>query len=242
MTDSACTQMRRIMLTAASGNRPFAVSPESITTSVPSSTAFRTSVASARVGRGILSIESSICVAVTTNFPRMLHFAMSIFCTSPTFSMSISMPMSPRATMMPSLSSMISSMLLMPSWFSIFEMILMWRPRSPNVFRIVFTSFASWTKLAATKSTLCGMPNSTRSFLSFSWRTGRSTLTPGRFMFFFSPISMSFSTSVTTWSSPQDFTWRDSDPSAQRMIWPGFTDVGSCLYVMARHVSSPLKS
>eukprot|EP00442_Polarella_glacialis_P042365 CAMPEP_0115099988 /NCGR_PEP_ID=MMETSP0227-20121206/32235_1 /TAXON_ID=89957 /ORGANISM="Polarella glacialis, Strain CCMP 1383" /LENGTH=36 /DNA_ID= /DNA_START= /DNA_END= /DNA_ORIENTATION= len=36
-----------------------------MTTSVPSRTAFKTSVASARVGRGARSMESSICVAVT---------------------------------------------------------------------------------------------------------------------------------------------------------------------------------
>ena len=45
------------------------VSPESITASVPSSTAFATSDASARVGRGLRIIESSICVAVTTGIP-----------------------------------------------------------------------------------------------------------------------------------------------------------------------------
>mmetsp|Transcript_19376 Transcript_19376/g.36405 ORF Transcript_19376/g.36405 Transcript_19376/m.36405 type:complete len:201 (-) Transcript_19376:495-1097(-) len=200
-----------------------------MTTSVPSSTALRTSVASARVGRGARSIESNICVAVTTNLPCSLHFMIIIFCTSPTFSMSISMPMSPRATMMPSLAAMISSMLLMPSWFSILEMILTERPRMPSVSRMSFTSLASWTKDAATKSTPCGMPNSTRSFLSFSCRTGSSTLTPGKFMFFFSPMAMSFSTSVTTWSAPVLLTLRDSEPSAARMIWPGFTAVGSVL-------------
>lgn len=44
----------------STGNEPAAVSPESITQSVPSSTALATSVASARVGRGFLHIDSSI--------------------------------------------------------------------------------------------------------------------------------------------------------------------------------------
>ena len=43
-----------------------AVSPESITASVPSSTALKTSLASARVGRLVDSMLLSICVAVIT--------------------------------------------------------------------------------------------------------------------------------------------------------------------------------
>nr|GEZ71503.1 zinc finger, CCHC-type [Tanacetum cinerariifolium] len=43
--------------------------------SVPSRTAFATSVASARVGLGDLIIDSSICVAVTTGFPFRARFA-----------------------------------------------------------------------------------------------------------------------------------------------------------------------
>nr|GEW48912.1 hypothetical protein [Tanacetum cinerariifolium] len=55
--------------TATSGYAPAAVSPLSMTQSVPSRTAFATSVASARVGLRDLIIDSSICVAVTTGFP-----------------------------------------------------------------------------------------------------------------------------------------------------------------------------
>ena len=43
-----------------------AVSSESITQSAPSSTALATSVVSARVGEGLLTMESSICVATIT--------------------------------------------------------------------------------------------------------------------------------------------------------------------------------
>ena len=46
-----------------------AVSAESITASVPSMIALATSLASARVGRGLVTIDSSICVAVITGRP-----------------------------------------------------------------------------------------------------------------------------------------------------------------------------
>ena len=48
------------IVTASSGNLPTADSPESITQSVPSSIALATSVASARVGRRLETIDSSI--------------------------------------------------------------------------------------------------------------------------------------------------------------------------------------
>jgi len=52
--------MAAMVETAVSGKSPFAVSPESITQSVPSYTALATSVISALVGRGLLIIDSSI--------------------------------------------------------------------------------------------------------------------------------------------------------------------------------------
>ena len=58
--------MRAIMETACTGYLPTADSPESITASVPSYTALATSETSARVGRGLSIIDSSICVAVIT--------------------------------------------------------------------------------------------------------------------------------------------------------------------------------
>ena len=58
--------MRLIMATASRGYRPLAVSPESMTASVPSKTALATSLASARVGRGFSIIDSSIWVAMIT--------------------------------------------------------------------------------------------------------------------------------------------------------------------------------
>mmetsp|Transcript_8732 Transcript_8732/g.24409 ORF Transcript_8732/g.24409 Transcript_8732/m.24409 type:complete len:222 (-) Transcript_8732:564-1229(-) len=219
--------MRRMMFTAFNGKAPPAVSPESITQSVPSSTALATSLASARVGRGKLVMDSSICVAVITGFPWRLHFAIIIFCAKKTFSGGISMPKSPRATMMPSLSSMMLSMFLTPSSFSILEIILIERPRSPSVFRMNWTSSADCTNEAATKSTACGMPNSTRSLTSFSCNTGSSTLTPGKLQFLRSPSFTEFITSQMTKSVPHSLTVKDRDPSAHRMMPPGLTEVGS---------------
>mmetsp|Transcript_90479 Transcript_90479/g.194098 ORF Transcript_90479/g.194098 Transcript_90479/m.194098 type:complete len:222 (+) Transcript_90479:518-1183(+) len=219
--------MRRIMVTAFKGKAPPAVSPESMTQSVPSSTAFATSLASARVGRGKPVIDSSICVAVTTGFPLILHLEIIIFCAKNTFSGGISMPKSPRATMMASLSSQIASKFFRPSSFSIFEMILMERPRRPRVFLMNFTSSALCTKEAATKSTPCGIPKLRRSSLSLSWSTGSSTFTPGKLQFFRSPNLQLFMTLVMTQSGPHSFTNNESEPSAQRMVFPGFTEVGN---------------
>lgn len=66
---SASTQTRDIMSTASRGYSPPAVSPDSMTQSVPSRTAFATSVHSARVGRGFEIMLSSIWVAVITVLP-----------------------------------------------------------------------------------------------------------------------------------------------------------------------------
>mmetsp|Transcript_77332 Transcript_77332/g.194487 ORF Transcript_77332/g.194487 Transcript_77332/m.194487 type:complete len:294 (-) Transcript_77332:515-1396(-) len=227
MTFSASSQMRRMIVTALSGNCPAAVSPESITQSVPSSTALATSLASARVGRGNPVMDSSICVAVTTGLPIKLQRAIIIFCARKTFSGGISMPKSPRATMMPSLASQIAVKFFSPSSFSIFDIILIPAPAGPSVLRIKCTSSALWTKEAATKSTPCGIPKSMRSFTSFSCSTGSSTLTPGRLQFLRSPSLQLFITSVMTQSAPHSLTFSEREPSAMRMVLPGFTEVGS---------------
>ena len=54
-------------------------SPESMTQSVPSRIAFATSVDSARVGRRLPVIDSSICVAVMTGLPSRLAWRMRSF-------------------------------------------------------------------------------------------------------------------------------------------------------------------
>ena len=77
--------------------------------------ALATSVISARVGRGFSIMESSIWVAVITGFPAATHWAIIFFWMAGISVKSISTPMSPRATMMPSAAARISVRLLMPS-------------------------------------------------------------------------------------------------------------------------------
>ena len=89
------------------------------------------------------------------------------------------MPKSPRATMTASVSRQIDSKFSRPSWFSIFEMIFTrLPPASSRVFLMVLTSSADCTNDAATKSTGCLQANSSRSLVSFSCSTGKSTTTP----------------------------------------------------------------
>src|SRR5690625_6159792 len=78
---SILRQILSITSTAAIGYFPAAVSPDSITASVPSSTALATSELSARVGRGLTIIESSICVAVITGLPAIRDFLIIRFWT-----------------------------------------------------------------------------------------------------------------------------------------------------------------
>jgi len=66
---STARAIRSIISTAWNRIVPVAVSAESMTADVPSSTAFATSLASARVGSACSIIDSSICVAVITGLP-----------------------------------------------------------------------------------------------------------------------------------------------------------------------------
>mmetsp|Transcript_8449 Transcript_8449/g.35345 ORF Transcript_8449/g.35345 Transcript_8449/m.35345 type:complete len:287 (-) Transcript_8449:1421-2281(-) len=134
LASSALALIAAIVDTATAGNAPFAVSPDSIVASAPSNTAFATSSISARVGSGLSHIDSNICVAQMANRPATFAFVMSIFCASATFCDGISMPRSPRATMMPSEYLRIASMLATPSSFSILEMI--WISSPPFSLRI----------------------------------------------------------------------------------------------------------
>ena len=98
MLGSTARAIRSMYATASTGYSPTAVSPESITADVPSRIAFATSLASARVGSGWCTIDSSICVAVITGFPRSSAFRMIRFWISGTSAGPISTPRSPRAT------------------------------------------------------------------------------------------------------------------------------------------------
>ena len=84
--------------TTSTGSWPIAVSPDSMTASVPSNTALATSLTSARVGAGASIIVSSICVAVMTGVPTLTQWRMICFCRCGTSSSGQSMPRSPRAT------------------------------------------------------------------------------------------------------------------------------------------------
>mmetsp|Transcript_2040 Transcript_2040/g.5733 ORF Transcript_2040/g.5733 Transcript_2040/m.5733 type:complete len:275 (-) Transcript_2040:550-1374(-) len=221
---SASSQMRRIIVTVSTGKSPMADSLLSITALVPSRTALATSQASALVGKGLSSIDASISVAVTTILPASFAFLIISFCAKGTRYTPSSTPRSPRATMMPSEMATISSKFFTPASFSIFGMIWMLRPFMPRVSLMNLTSSALWTKEAKTMSTPWATPKLTRSLMSFSCSTGRSTWMPGRLQFFLSPREQSFITSVMTWSVPTVFTFREREPSAQRMMLPALTD------------------
>ena len=140
--------------TDSTGYLPAAVSPDSITAEVPSYTAFATSESSALVGRGLWIIDSSISVAVITRLPRRRHLLIRYFCTDGTSMAGISTPRSPRAIIIPSAISQISSMFSTPERFSILAMISISAPPfSSRKRRISATSFFRDTKEAATKST-----------------------------------------------------------------------------------------
>ena len=102
---STSRAIRSIACTASMAYSPTAVSAESMTASVPSRIALATSDASARVGRGACTIDSSIWVAVMTGLPRRLASRISRFWTSGTSSNGSSTPRSPRATMTASVAS-----------------------------------------------------------------------------------------------------------------------------------------
>src|SRR6266850_2149108 len=106
---SASMQMRSIAWTTSTGYLPLAVSAESITASVPSSTAFATSDTSARVGTGLEIIDSIIWVAVMVSLLCSRPSRIIFFCSAGTAASPTSTARSPRATMMPSEPRMMST-------------------------------------------------------------------------------------------------------------------------------------
>lgn len=147
-----------------------AVYPEVIVASARSKTAFVISETYARVGLGLVCIDSTICVATMANFPALMHFVTMSFCNSMIFSKGVSMPKSPLATMTPSLASTISSMFYKACLFStlliILTLLLYSTSFSANIFRICSMSLLYLAKDTAMKSTLYLRPNSTISFSS----------------------------------------------------------------------------
>ena len=85
------------------------------------------------------------------------------------------------------------------------------------------------------------MPKLTRSSRSFSVMVGRSTITPGRFMFFFSPmLTLLFTrTRMLPSAGRSSLTVHMSVPSAMRMGWPTTTLVGSAEYEHVMRELSP---
>ena len=102
---SASTQISAIALIVCTGYIPAADSAESMTASVPSNTAFATSLTTPRVGTGALIIDSIICVAVIVNLSASSASLIMRFCKAGTAALPTSMAKSPRATIMPSLSA-----------------------------------------------------------------------------------------------------------------------------------------
>jgi hypothetical protein len=78
------------------------------------------------VGRRFSVIDSSIWVAVMTGFARMFARRINRFCTTAICSMGISTPRSPRAIMIPSVTSRISSIRSKALERSIFAMMNGW--------------------------------------------------------------------------------------------------------------------
>ena len=141
--------MRFIVATASTGYCPAADSADSITASAPSKIAVATSDTSARVGTGLVIIDSSIWVATTTGLPARRAVRVICFCTPGTFSSGISTPRSPRATISASARSMISSSRFTACGFSIFA-ITAARPRV--IFFASAMSSGRWMKESATQS------------------------------------------------------------------------------------------
>mmetsp|Transcript_1717 Transcript_1717/g.6613 ORF Transcript_1717/g.6613 Transcript_1717/m.6613 type:complete len:313 (+) Transcript_1717:348-1286(+) len=234
---SVVSQISRCVLTARSGYLPAADSPDNMTASALSTTAFVTSATSARVGRGFLAIESSICVATMTGLPLWRHASTMSFCHCTTSTRGTSTPRSPRATISPSAASTISPRLRKASTDSILATT---RGRSPSGYasgnlaahastylRICRTPSASWTKDAATTSMPCSTPNR-MSASSLRDMAGSSKGIPGKLTPFRSPSSPEFSTVVSTSavavlllsSSSRDVTATVMAPSSRRMLSP----------------------
>ncbi len=125
---SASTQMRLMASIVSTGYWPEALSAESITASVPSSTALATSETSARVGTGEEIIDSIICVAVMVSLLSARASRIIRFCSAGTEASPTSTARSPRATMIPSQAFMMSSRAGIASARSIFAMRRAWPP------------------------------------------------------------------------------------------------------------------
>ena len=136
------------------------------------------------MGREFFIIDSSISVAVITRLPRRRHFLIRYFCTVGTSTKGISTPRSPLATITPSATLQMESILSTPARFSIFAIISMSAPPlSSRNFLTARISSSQETKDAATKSISFSMPKR-RSALSCSPRYSCFRVLFGKFMLF----------------------------------------------------------
>lgn len=104
----------------------------------------------------------------------------------------------------------------------------MFLPLGPSKSLIFYTSFAHLINEAAIISIPFFNPNSNISDQSCYDIVGKSTSTPGRFMFFLSPIDASFKTlTVTDYKFLLIYvTYTDKEPSAINILVPTFTFLG----------------
>ena len=173
-------------------------------------------------------MESSIWVAVTTILPFWFAFLMMLFWMIGTSSSGTSTPRSPRATMTPSASSRISSMLLTPWTDSILAMIFMRLLWAFRISRISLTSFAVLVKEAAIKSYPSRQPNS-MSERSCLLMKGMVRSAPGRFTPLWLETGPPLMTVHTTSVSVLESTLRPMRPSSIKTNPPTETSVGRSL-------------
>ena len=213
---SVFSTMRAMVATVSTGKSPTEVSPESMTASAPSRMALATSDASARVGRGLVIIDSSIWVATITGLAHLRAARMIRFWTSGTSSRGSSTPRSPRATMNMSNASMMSCRLAMACGFSSLAMTGTWRPSSSMISCTRLMSSPERTKDRATMSmSWCRAQRRSRSSLSL--RAGTDTATPGRLMPLLLETGPGTVTSHTTSVAVTSTAFRPTLPSSMRM-------------------------
>ena len=208
-----------MVVTASIGNCPAADSADSITASAPSKMAVATSETSARVGTGAVIMLSSIWVATTTGLPALRAARVSCFWMPGTFSSGISTPRSPRATMMASVRSMISSIRTTACGFSILA-ITAARPR------VIFLASAMSSGRCTNDSPTQSMPASraaSRSERSFGVSAENGTTVSGRLTPLRSLSLPPTTTRVTIFCLLASVTTSLTLPSSSSSVWSGRT-------------------
>ena len=90
------------------------------------------------------ALDSAIDPARLTHSPAVLHLWIIIFCARKIFSVGISIPKSPRATMIPSDSRRMSSKFSKPSWFSTWQQVTRQHARRDEIHN---NQLSIWPKL-----------------------------------------------------------------------------------------------